>query len=73
VSKYKTVLEKGYTPNWTTEVFKITVQRTDTVTYLLEHYKGKSIIGVFYEYELHRGKNIAQEGKRSLRKVAGIR
>jgi len=34
VSKYKTVFEKGYTPNWTTEVFKIVkVQRTNPVTY----------------------------------------
>lgn len=23
VSKFKTLFEKGYTPNWTTEVFKI--------------------------------------------------
>jgi len=35
VSKYKTVFEKGYTPNWTIEVFKIVkVQRTNPVTYL---------------------------------------
>jgi len=55
VSKYKTVFEKGYTPNWTTEVFKIVkVQRTNPVTYLLEDYRGKSIAGAFYEYELHR-------------------
>jgi len=36
VSKYKTVFEIGYTPNWTTEVFKIVkVQRINPVTYLL--------------------------------------
>ncbi|KAG5314864.1 POL2 protein, partial [Pseudoatta argentina] len=35
VSKYKTIFEKGYTPNWTTEVFTIVkVQRTNPVTYL---------------------------------------
>jgi len=55
VSKYKTVFEKCYTSNWTTEVFKIVkVQRTNSVTYLLEDYRGKSIAGTFYEYELHR-------------------
>jgi len=55
VSKYKTVFEKSYTPNWTTEVFKfVKVQRTNPVTYLLEDYRGKSIAGAFYEYELHR-------------------
>ena len=55
VSKYKTVFEKGYTPNWTTEVFKIVkVQITNPVTYLLEDYKGKPVVGGFYEYELNR-------------------
>lgn len=55
VTKYKTIFEKGYTPNWTTEVFKIVkVQRTNSVTYLLEDYRGKSVAGAFYEYELHR-------------------
>jgi len=53
VSKYKTVFEKGYTPNWTTELFKIVkVQRINSVTFLLEDYRGKSIAGAFYEYEL---------------------
>jgi len=47
VSKYKTVFEKGYTPNCTTEMFKIVkVQRTNSVTYLFEDYRGKSIAGV---------------------------
>jgi len=36
-------------------VFKIVkVHRTNLVTYLLKAYRGKSIVGVFYEYELHR-------------------
>ncbi|XP_011860889.1 PREDICTED: uncharacterized protein LOC105558014 [Vollenhovia emeryi] len=55
VRKYKTIFEKGYTPNWTTEVFKIVkVQRTNPVTYLLEDYREEPIAGAFYEYELHR-------------------
>jgi len=82
VSKYKTVFEKGYTPNWTTEMFKIVkVQRTNPVIYLFEDYRGKFIAGAFYKYELHRTthpdiylvKSIAQEEKRRLRKVARIR
>jgi len=33
------IFEKGYTPNWTTEVFTIVKkQRTNLVTYLLEDY-----------------------------------
>ncbi|KAL6418277.1 hypothetical protein ACFW04_012230 [Cataglyphis niger] len=55
VSKCKTIFEKDYTPNWTTEVFKIfKVQPTNPVTYLLEDYREKSIAGAFYKYELRR-------------------
>jgi len=55
VNKYKTIFEKRYTPNWTTEVFKIIkVQRTNPVMYLLEDYRGKSVTGAFYEHELFR-------------------
>ncbi|XP_018338847.1 PREDICTED: uncharacterized protein LOC108746523 [Trachymyrmex septentrionalis] len=55
VSMYKTIFEKGYTPNWTTEVFTIIkVRRTNPVTYLLEDYRRKSVAGAFYEHELHR-------------------
>jgi len=54
VSKYKTIFEKGYTPNWT-KVFKIVkIQRTNSVTYLLEDYHGKFVAAAFYEHELHR-------------------
>jgi len=48
VSKFKTVFDKDYMPNWITEVFKIIA-----VTYLLEDSWGESIAGGFYEYELH--------------------
>lgn len=58
VSKFKTIFEKGYTPNWGTEVFKIVkVQQTNPVTYRLEDSCGKSIDGGFYEYELLRVAN----------------
>ncbi|XP_018406601.1 PREDICTED: uncharacterized protein LOC108782743 [Cyphomyrmex costatus] len=58
VSKYKTIFEKGYTPNWTTEVFRIVrVQRTNPVTYLLEDYRGEPVAGGFYEHELLRVAN----------------
>ncbi|XP_011684988.1 PREDICTED: uncharacterized protein LOC105448225 [Wasmannia auropunctata] len=58
VSKFKTIFDKGYTPNWTTEVFKIIkVQKTNPATYLLEDSRGKLIAGGFYEYELHRVAN----------------
>ncbi|XP_066595462.1 myosin heavy chain, clone 203-like [Prorops nasuta] len=54
ISKYKHLFNKGYTPNWTTEVFRIEkVQRTNPITYLLKDSTGQSIAGGFYEYELH--------------------
>ncbi|XP_018393516.1 PREDICTED: uncharacterized protein LOC108772481 [Cyphomyrmex costatus] len=58
VSKFKTIFEKSFTPNWTTEVFNIIkVQQTNPVTYLLEDSRGELIAGGFYEYELHRVAN----------------
>ena len=55
VSKHKTVFAKGYTPNWSTEIFKILkVQPTRPVTYLLEDYEEKPISGCFYEEELQK-------------------
>ncbi|KYN02528.1 hypothetical protein ALC62_06654 [Cyphomyrmex costatus] len=53
VSKFKTIFKKGYTPNWSTEIFHIAkVQRTNPATYLLRDYREKPIVGGFYEYEL---------------------
>lgn len=58
ISKYKHVFEKGYTPNWTTEVFKIkTVKKTNPVTYVLEDYRNNNIQGSFYEQELIKAKH----------------
>ena len=53
ISKYKNIFEKGYTPNWTTEIFKIkSIQITNPITYLLEDYQGDPVIGGFYEHEV---------------------
>lgn len=58
ISKYKHVFEKGYTPNWTTEVFGIRkIQFTNPITYLLEDYERNPIKGSFYELELAKPKN----------------
>src|SRR5436190_7643162 len=55
ISKYKTIFDKGYTPNWSTEVFRIDrIQRTNPVTYLLRDSLGETIAGGFYEHELQR-------------------
>lgn len=55
VSKQRHIFEKGYTPNWTTEIFQIRkVQITNPVTYLLNDYQKNPIKGGFYEAELQK-------------------
>ena len=54
ISKYKRqVFDKGYTPNWTEEIFVIDkVLPTKPVTYSIVDLMGESIKGSFYEQEL---------------------
>lgn len=53
ISKYKKVFDKGYLPNWSTEIFKvIEVRNTTPVTYILEDEKGQPLFGGFYNEEL---------------------
>ena len=57
ISKAKHVFEKGYTPNWGTEIFTVfRVARTNPVTYHLKDYKKEPIAGGFYEQELAKVK-----------------
>ncbi|XP_024873813.1 uncharacterized protein LOC112455845 [Temnothorax curvispinosus] len=52
------LLRTGYTPNWTTEIFRIAkVQRTNPVMYLLKDVRGEAIAGGFYKHELLRVSN----------------
>lgn len=58
ISKYKTIFEKSYTPNWSAEIFKIvTVLPTEPVTYKLSDLKDVEIKGCFYELELQKTKH----------------
>lgn len=53
LSKYKHVFEKGYTPNWTTEIFKIKkIQYTHPITYRLIDLNNEDINGTVYAEEL---------------------
>lgn len=55
ISKYKKVFDKGYLPNWTTEIFTIyKINETNPVTYLLKDYNNVEIAGAFYEPELQK-------------------
>ena len=55
ISKYKNIFAKGYTSNWSEEVFVIKkVKNTATWTYVINDLNGKEIIGTFYEKELQK-------------------
>ena len=58
ISKYKRrVFDKGYTPNWTEEVFVIDkVMLTKPVTYHIVDLLGEKAEGSFYEKELQKAK-----------------
>lgn len=57
VSRYKHVFEKGYTPNWTTEIFTVKeIKNTNPPTYKLMDYQDQTIEGGFYEQELSKVK-----------------
>ena len=51
IRKYKRkVFDKGYTPNWTEEIFLIDkIQSTNPITYRLKDLNNKEIQGSFYE------------------------
>ena len=50
ISKYKSVFAKGYTPNWSEEVFVIKeVKNTVPGSHVINDLKGEEIIGTFYE------------------------
>ena len=56
ISKYKRqVFDKGYTPNWTEEIFVIdNVIPTKPVTYSIVDLMGESIKGSFYDQEIQK-------------------
>ena len=56
ISKYKrNVFDKGYTPNWSEEVFTVDkIQYTNPINYKLKDLRGEDIQGSFYKPELLR-------------------
>ena len=57
ISKFKNIFAKGYTPNWSKEIF-IVDKINDTVpyTYNLQDLNEEEIIGSFYDRELQKTK-----------------
>ena len=55
ISKYKDIFAKGYTPNWSEEIFVINrIKNTVPWTYVNSDLNGEEIIRTFYEKELQR-------------------
>ena len=80
ITKKKGVFEKGYTPRWTEEIFKVReVHYTDPITYKIVDLNNDEIQGSFYEPELQKTtqemfrieKVIRRKGNKSLVKWLG--
>ena len=80
ISKKKKTFEKGYTANWTEEIFTVTkILYTDPTTYKLNDSHAEEIQGTFYEQELQKTsqeifrieKIIRRRGNKSLVKWVG--
>lgn len=57
ISKLKKHFEKGYTPNWTVEIFTVSnVLNTNPITYKVKDYEENEIKGSFYSEELQKTK-----------------
>ena len=55
ISKYKIIFTKGYTPNWSEEVFRVSkIKNTVPWTYVINDLNGDEIAGTFYEKELQK-------------------
>ena len=55
VSKHKNIFAKGYSPNWSEEVFVIKdIKNTIPWTYVINDPNGEEITGSFYERELQK-------------------
>ena len=55
ISNYKNIFAKGYTPNWSEEVFVVNrIKNTVSWTYVINDLNGEEITGTFYEKELQK-------------------
>lgn len=69
IFKKKRTFEKGYTSNWTEEVYTIVkVKNTKPPTYVIKDYNGEDVHGTFYEPELQKTKQTIYRIERVLKK-----
>ena len=53
ISKFKNIFAKGYTPNWSEEIFVLKkIKNTVLWTNVISDLNGEEIVGSFYEKEL---------------------
>ena len=58
ISKYKNIFAKGYTPNWSEEVFVVSkIKNTVPWTYVVSDLNGEETTGSFYEKELQKNQS----------------
>ena len=67
--KKKKTFEKGFTPNWTEELFIVSgVRLTKPVTYNIKDLKGETIKGTFYQQEFQKSNQEVYRIDKVLRK-----
>ena len=55
ISKHKNIFSKGYTRNWSEEIFVVKkIKNTVSWTYEISDLNGEEIVGSFYEKELQK-------------------
>ena len=55
ISKYRNIFAKGYTPNWSEELFLVSeIENTVPWTYVVSDLNGEDINGSFYEKEFQK-------------------
>ena len=55
ISKYKNIFAKGYTPNWSEELFVVSkIKNTIPLSYVASDLNGEEITGSFFEKELQK-------------------
>ena len=54
ISKYKNIFAKGYTPNWSEEIFVVSKIKNTVPWTCINDLKDEEIIGTFYEKQLQK-------------------
>ena len=66
ISKYKNIVAKGYTPNWSEEIFVINeIKNTVPWTYVIDDLNGEEIIATFYEKRIAKDRSTRIKDRKS--------